>query len=216
MSDMPGSKEHFFHSKAQKARVLKAKALDEIRFFRSWIESPLKVGAVSPSGPLLAAKMAGYLDNPTLSRVVELGPGTGVVTKAILARGVPQQNLAVIEYSDSFCRLLDKRYPAMSVMCGDAYAIDDVLAANGWSVDGNDRLDGIVSSLPLFTRPEEERQELVKRSLALLKPGAPFIQFSYALVPPVKPVPGQFSLEVSGWVWKNLPPARVFVYRSVH
>lgn len=209
MMERTGSHAQTVRKKVEQVKALKAKALDEVRFFRSWVESPLKTGAVSPSGPLLAAKMASYLDAAPGAHVVELGPGTGVVTRAILERGISRKNLVAVEYSHEFCELLHSRYPGMSVVQGDAYAIRELF-------EGSQPLDGIVSSLPLFTRPESERLRLIEDALELLKPGAPFIQFSYALVPPVKALAGRFSLTKSDWIWKNLPPARVWVYRKVH
>ncbi|MEJ8475101.1 class I SAM-dependent methyltransferase [Roseibium algae] len=216
MMDMLGAQSEAVRKKVRKVKSLKVKALDEVRFFRSWVESPLKTGAVSPSGPLLVTKMASYLDPKPGAHFVELGPGTGVVTKAIFDRGIPSDDLISIEYSEDFCQLLKSRFPGLNVVQGDAYALKDILsdgAAAGFAKDG---LDGIVSSLPLFTRPESERRRFLHDALEVLKPGAPFIQFSYALVPPVKPEPGVFSLSKSDWIWKNLPPARVWVYRRVH
>lgn len=216
MMDMSGSHSRTVRAKVRKVKELKAKALDEVRFFRSWVENPLKTGAVSPSGPLLAAKMASYITPDHGAHFVELGPGTGVVTKAIFDRGIGHKDLISVEYSENFCRLLRARFPGLKVVQGDAYALKDLLSegpAHGFAKGG---LNGIVSSLPLFTRPEEDRRRFVLDALSLLKPGAPLIQFSYALVPPVKADPAAFSLTKSEWIWKNLPPARVWVYRSAH
>ncbi len=216
MMDMSGSHSQAVRAKVRKVKELKAKALDEVRFFRSWVENPLKVGAVSPSGPLLAAKMASYITPEHGAHFVELGPGTGVVTKAIFDRGISHKDLISVEYSENFCRLLSARFPGLNVIQGDAYALKDLLSdgpASGFAKGG---LSGIVSSLPLFTRPEDERRRFVLDALSLLKPGAPLVQFSYALVPPVKADPVAFSLTKSDWIWKNLPPARVWVYRSAH
>jgi len=205
-------------AKVRKVRALKAKALDEVRFLKTWIEHPLKTGAVSPSGPALAARMASYLDVVPGARFVELGPGTGVVTRAIFERGVSQKNLTVLEYSSEFCKLLHSRYPGLDVLEGDAYALTAEIEAHfAVPAGGLDaRLDGIVSSLPLLTRPEPVRHALLEEAIALLKPGAPFIQFSYGVFPPVRPGCGTISVTPSEWIWKNLPPARVWVYRKIH
>ncbi|MBD8878643.1 class I SAM-dependent methyltransferase [Roseibium polysiphoniae] len=216
MMDLPGTHGDAVLSKLRKVKELKTKALDEVRFLRTWVESPLKTGAVSPSGPLLAEKMASFITPEPGAHFVELGPGTGVVTKAILDRGVPPQNLVSIEYSDDFYRLLRKRFPDLNVIQGDAYALGTIFSEGDGSDFAKDGLDGIVSSLPLFSRSEEARECFVLDALKLLKPGAPLVQFSYALVPPVKPRAGMFSLTKSEWIWKNLPPARVWVYRRVH
>jgi phosphatidylethanolamine/phosphatidyl-N-methylethanolamine N-methyltransferase len=130
------------------------------------------------------------------------------------------QHLNLIEYSPEFCELLSLRYPGLPVLQGDAYALAETLKAPGGFLSGagekDHSLDGIVSSLPLLTRPEPVRRALLEDAFRLLKPGAPFIQFSYGLVAPVKPVSRAVSIYSSEWVWKNLPPARVWVYRKGH
>jgi phosphatidylethanolamine/phosphatidyl-N-methylethanolamine N-methyltransferase len=206
--------------KINKANAVRAKVLDEVKFFRSWAQNPLRTGAVTPSGPELAAKMASYLAPRPHSRVVELGPGTGVVTKALFDRGFSHQHLNLIEYSPDFCELLSLRYPGLSVLQGDAYALGETLKEpGGFLADEEDKthsLDGIVSSLPLLTRPEAVRRALLKDAFEMLKPGAPFIQFSYGLVAPVKQINRAVTVYSSEWIWKNLPPARVWVYRKGH
>ncbi|MCX2724483.1 class I SAM-dependent methyltransferase [Roseibium salinum] len=214
-----GNRGDILREKLNRANAVRTKVLDEVKFIRSWAQNPLRTGALTPSGPDLAAKMASFLTPRPHSRVVELGPGTGVVTKAILDRGFSRQQLNLVEYSQDFCELLDLRYPGISVLQGDAYSLRRSLSAAGGFLaddeDGNHGLDGIVSSLPLLTRPESVRNLLLEEAFQLLKPGAPFIQFSYGLLAPVKPVRG-VSVHSSEWVWKNLPPARVWVYRKGH
>lgn len=190
--------------------VVRAKAQDEFRFFRTWVENPLKTGAVSPSGPDLARCMASFLHPEKGAPVVELGPGTGVVTQAILQRGVLPTDLKLVEYSGDFCRLLRGRFAGVEVHQGDAYGLDKALETLSLSPG---TLGGIVSSLPLLTRPEIERSALLEAAMEALAPGAAVIQFSYGLTPPVRPKGPAVSMSVSGWVWRNLPPARVYVYR---
>lgn len=209
-----------FREKLDKANAVRARVLDDMKFIRSWAQNPLRTGAVAPSGQDLAAKMASYLTPRPQARVVELGPGTGVVTKALFDRGFTHKHLNLIEYSEDFCELLSLRYPGLPVHQADAYSMTDALKNPGGffaqAVQANHRLDGIVSSLPLLTRPEAVRRALLDEALGLLKPGAPFIQFSYGLVAPVKPGSRAVSVYSSEWIWKNLPPARVWVYRKGH
>ncbi|MDJ0930895.1 methyltransferase domain-containing protein [Breoghania sp.] len=197
------------HRVAVRAKRFSSKILDEARFFRTWVESPLKIGAVSPSGPALSRLMAGEAEPQRAGAILELGPGTGVVTKALVDRGIDTNRLIALEYNADFCQLLRRRFPAISVVQGDAYALRETL---GDAKSGS--LASIISSLPLFTRPLLQRRELLLEALDLLEPGAPFIQFSYALVPPVPAEKGLFTVERSPWVLMNLPPARVWVYRK--
>jgi len=187
---------------------VKRRLPDEMRFLKNWLGNPLRTGAVAPSGPQLAALMASLLDSDLPGPVIELGPGTGVVTSAILARGIGADRLVSIEYNPDFCSLLRERFPGVTFVQGDAYAIGKTLAGIAEAP-----LAGVVSSLPLFTRPPAERLALINEALDLLAPGAPFIQFSYALVPPVPAGAGDFEITRSNWVLRNLPPARVWTYR---
>lgn len=186
-----------------------AKIRDEARFVRQWLGNPRSIGAITPSGPDLARAMAAFLDPASDGRVVELGPGTGVVTDAILKRGIDPQKLTSIEYCVDFARLLTERFPGVQIVRGDAYDLEASLEADM----GN--LVGIVSSLPLLTSPYEKRRALIVDALNRLAPGAPFIQFSYALVPPVKAESGLFTVSKTSWILNNVPPARVWVYRKV-
>jgi phosphatidylethanolamine/phosphatidyl-N-methylethanolamine N-methyltransferase len=191
------------------AEVKQAKIDDDARFLKSWLDNPLKTGAVSPSSKALAKKMASYVDPSLPGPVIELGPGTGPVTDALIARGVTEDRLVLIEFNPEFCVLLKKRYPGATVIEGDAYALGRTLM---------DRLEApaaaLMSSLPLFTRPEKLRLALLREAFGLMRPGAPFIQFTYAAVSPMPKKAGGFDSHVSPRVWLNLPPACVWVYRQ--
>ena len=182
---------------------------DEVRFLRSWIEKPLHMGAVMPSGRVLARTMAQYVDIDSDGPVIELGPGTGAITNALIAHGVDQKRLVLVEYNPSFCVLLRDRYPQATVVQGDAYALRDSL----WNVL-TAPASAVVSGLPLVTKPMLTRLKLIRDAFAALAPGSPFVQFTYSVAPPIpKSLPG-VSTEASERIWMNLPPARVWVYRK--
>jgi phosphatidylethanolamine/phosphatidyl-N-methylethanolamine N-methyltransferase len=105
--------------------------------------------------------------------------------------------------------LLRDRYPQARVVQGDAYRLRDslrhVLAQPA---------SAVVSGLPLVTKPMQIRLKLIRDAFLALAPGAPFVQFTYSVAPPIpKSLPG-VSTEASERVWMNLPPARVWVYRK--
>lgn len=191
------------------ARKLGALVADEVRFIRTWMEKPLTTGAVSPSGRALARAMAARIDPTWNGTVVELGPGTGAVTAALLERGVPPARLAAVEFNPSFADHLQKRFPGVTVIEGDAYALRRTVELRGIGP-----VAAVISSLPLFTRPPLQRHDLVSQAMDMLEPGRPFVQFSYAMVPPVPAETGRWTLDVSDWILKNLPPARVWTYRK--
>src|SRR5579864_8176667 len=100
---------------------------DEMQFIRSWIEKPLSTGAVMPSSKALARTMARYVDPQSSGPVIELGPGTGPVTEALVQHGVDPARLVLVEFNPSFCRLLRTRYPQATVVQGDAYRLRRLL-----------------------------------------------------------------------------------------
>jgi phosphatidylethanolamine/phosphatidyl-N-methylethanolamine N-methyltransferase len=181
---------------------------DEFRFIRSWIEKPLAIGAVTPSGRALARTMAAYVDPTVPGPIVELGPGTGPVTQALVAQGIDPARLVLVEFNPAFCRLLRQRYPTAMVVQGDAYGLKRLLA-------GLLRRPAaaVVSGLPLFTKPPQTRLRLLYEAFGLMLPGAPFVQFTYHAVPPIPKALDRVRSEASERVWMNIPPARVWVYR---
>ena len=186
----------------------RARLDDEVRFIRTWIEKPLSIGAVTPSSRVLARAMASYVDPHSQGPVIELGPGTGPVTEALVAQGIDPARLILLEYDPHFCRLLRERYPTATVVQGDAYSLKRVLGA---------RLPApaaaVVSGLPLITKPVKSRLKLIYEAFALMLPGAPFVQFTYATVPPIPKALDRVRAEASDRIWMNIPPARIWVYR---
>ena len=182
---------------------------DEVRFLRSWIEKPLHMGAVMPSSKVLARTMAQFVDPQADGPIIELGPGTGAITNALIERGVDPARLVLVEYSPSFCALLRDRYPTATVVQGDAYALRDSL----WQVL-TAPASAIVSGLPLVTKPMRQRIKLLREAQALAQPGAPFIQFTYSVAPPIPKSLSGVSTQASERIWLNIPPARVWVYRK--
>jgi phosphatidylethanolamine/phosphatidyl-N-methylethanolamine N-methyltransferase len=181
---------------------------DEVRFIRSWIERPLSVGAVTPSGKLLARTMARYVDPESDGPVVELGPGTGPVTEALVQAGVAPSRLVLVEFNPTFCRILRSRYPDATLVQGDAYSMRRLLETLLLQPAA-----AVVSGLPLVTKPIRMRLRLIRDAFDLMLPGAPFVQFTYSVASPLPRRLGGFTVEASERIWMNLPPARVWVYR---
>lgn len=191
-------------------RLEKALRLDdEVHFLRSWIEKPLATGAVMPSGRFLARAMARYVDPTADGPVIELGPGTGPVTAALVKQGVDPSRLVLVEFNPTFCRLLRTKYPTATVVQGDAYRLHGLLDSLV-----KHPAAAVVSSLPLMTKPLRNRIRLVSEAMDMLAPGAPFVQFTYAMVTPIPKATSGIRAQATELVWMNVPPARVWVYRS--
>lgn len=181
---------------------------DELRFLRTWIARPKIVGAIAPSGPALARSMAAAADVSPPGFVLELGPGTGVVTEALIKRGVAPERIVALEFDSGFCAHLRRRFPGVNVVEGDAFAIDTALPP-----DLRGPFAAVISSLPLVLSPPAARRRLVEDMLARIPPNGTYVQFSYSPKPPVPAVPGIFTAEHGPWIVKNIPPARVWTYR---
>lgn len=190
------------------------KLADEARFIKAWFDNPSLTGAVSPSGRSLARYMAMQVDPASAGPVIELGPGTGPVTQALIERGIDEARLIMVEYDPDFCALLAARYPRATIVQGDAYALAKTLEGRVAAPAA-----AVVSSLPLLLRSEPERLALLADAFALMQPGAPLVQFTYGLKSPV-PRSGaggaaHFQSRRSRPIWLNLPPAHVWVYRQL-
>jgi phosphatidylethanolamine/phosphatidyl-N-methylethanolamine N-methyltransferase len=181
---------------------------DEIRFFKGWLNSPKGVGSVTPTSQVLARRMASMIDASTGLPVLELGPGTGVITRAILARGVKPQNLTCIEHSAEFAAVLRRSFRDVTIIEGDAFDLDGALKDGGAT-----RFDCVVSALPLLSFPKAMRAHLMLDLLARLPHGRPVVQFSYGPLSPVPALPGVKARHLD-FVVRNVPPAQIWLYTA--
>ena len=171
-------------------------------FLQGLLLAPRAVCAPTPSGPVLAATMAAEVDLSRRGLVVELGPGSGTVTEALIERGMPQSRLLAVECTPYFARLLQDRYSAARIIEGDAFEFERYLP-------GNAEVAAVICGVPLLNFPVEKRQALITKSLQMC---GRFIQLSYGWVPPIQPLPGM-SLRKQ-IVWRNFPPAHVWTYTA--
>ena len=189
-------------------KVFTGKFNDEFRFFKNWVGSPKTTGSIVPTGPHLARSMASVIRADSGLPVLELGPGTGSITSAILGHGVKPENLYALEYSESFLKKLRSSFPDINLIHGDAFDLDRSLS--GVNVEN---FDAVVSALPLLNFPQDMRIGLIESLLDRIEPGRPVIQFSYGPMSPVLANRGTYSVEHHDWIMRNVPPARVWLYR---
>ena len=181
---------------------------DTLDFMRAWLRDPRSIGAVTPSGPALARLMTMHVS--TLGGpVIELGPGTGVLTRALLARGVLPHRLALIEADPYFAKALSQRYPQTTILRMDAAQL-----GNTEPLFGEERACAVVSGLPLLSMPASQVAAIVQgvfeRQLAA---GGSFYQFTYGLRCPLPATLLQrLNLQAHrvGSALLNLPPAAVY------
>lgn len=181
---------------------------DEIEFFIAWLRRPRRVGSVVPSGRALATAMADCIDVAEPGVVVELGGGTGNITRAILDAGVRPSDLVVVEREAALCAVIRTRFPGIRVLRADARRLRALLEAEGIAP-----VKAVVSSLPLLSMDRREVQPIVAEAFAALAPGGQFLQYTYG---PASPIPPEMRARLgiegarSEWILNNFPPAAVW------
>jgi phosphatidylethanolamine/phosphatidyl-N-methylethanolamine N-methyltransferase len=183
-------------------------------FIKRWLRQPLAMGAVMPSGPLLTRALALTAMREIQGRdghVIELGAGTGQVTKALLAAGIAPDRLALIERDPELVAFLRRHFRDPRIIEGDAARLPKLLAAEGVA-----KVATVVSGLPLLSLPAEVVTGIVHGVFEALPRGAALVQFTYGPAPPI-PKPLRESLHLVGAhgrrIWRNVPPAVVWTFR---
>jgi len=179
-------------------------------FIQECLRKPKQMGAVAPSSPRLAKAMAQWLPHNPHEYVIELGPGTGVVTEALLARGLSPSRLLAIEKSPELAALLQKRFPQIRVIAGDACELDTLLHQH----TGERRAGAVISSLPLRSFPKELEDKVTHKIHEILLPGGCWVQFTYHTFKRWINGSRPFNFHSTHFVLWNLPPARVLRYQK--
>ena len=193
------------------AKKIIAALADSGMFLREWFADPQGTGSVTPSSPKLAAAMARWLPSNPESYVLELGPGTGAVTEALIARGLREDRLVAIERNPKMAHLLRGRFPSAHIITGDAWQLDDLLREHPEPIKS---VGAVISSLPLLNLSPDEAEGLAQKIRTVLEPQGNWVQYSYRIHNRRTRGTSRFHLLASKIVWFNLPPARVNVYRK--
>lgn len=181
-------------------------------FFRQWLKNPLRMAAFSPSGRQLARQMVAELPAGA-RRVVELGGGTGVFTRAMIEHGIAPRDLLVLELNDELYAHLHDTFPDAHVVHGNACELKSVAEHEGYLRDG--LADAAISGLGLLSMTRATQKAILESTFSVLKPNGRLIQFTYG---PSSPVPRELLAELGlqvrrgGFAWWNVPPASVYVY----
>jgi phosphatidylethanolamine/phosphatidyl-N-methylethanolamine N-methyltransferase len=194
---------------ASQAKKLLTALTDTTMFVQEWIANPQGVGAVAPSSPKLAEAMAQWLPEDPESYVLELGPGTGVVTEALFKRGLRQDKLVAIEQNSKMARVLREKFPQSQIITGDAWKLDDLLRRRREPIE---KVGAVISSLPLLNFPAVDAERLADKIRTVLEPEGKWVQFTYRIHRLHPRGTSSFKLHATKVVWFNLPPARVSVF----
>ena len=189
-------------------RKFAAKFDDELTFFKGWIDKPRAVGSIIPTSSVTARRMASVIDTKSGLPILEVGPGTGVITKAILRRGVKPAELYTVEYSHDFVTHLRSNYPEINVIEGDGFNLDDTLG------DMRDAIfDCVVSGVPLLNFPVARRAAYLESLLKRIPHGRPVVQLTYGPKSPIPPGLGDYTVEHFHFIIRNIPPTQLWLYR---
>jgi phosphatidylethanolamine/phosphatidyl-N-methylethanolamine N-methyltransferase len=190
-------------------QVLERRFGDEKRFFKVWLDNIRHVGTPLPTSSWTGKSMASHIDLASPLPVLELGPGTGPVTREILNRGISPSRLIAVEYSDAFVSLLQDRHPQIRILQGDAFNLVGALADGGKT-----RFDTIISGIPLLNFPPEKRVDYVQSMLDRMAPGRPLVQITYGPLCPAPNIPG-VRAHRADVVFRNLPPSHIWTFRRI-
>ncbi|MCA0919868.1 class I SAM-dependent methyltransferase [Pseudooceanicola nanhaiensis] len=180
-------------------------ASDFAVFLGEMMRRPKEVSAIAPSSQAVARMMTAGVEQVS-GPIVEIGPGTGSFTRAILDRGVAPERLILMEMNPRFCETLREKFPGVTVLNRPAQEIESLGLAH---------IGSVISGVPVLARPQIQR-EVVGRAFKVMAPGGVFVQITYS---PNAPIPPEVQAELGvratkrGTVWANLPPARVFEFR---
>ena len=206
------------HDKPKRGRAIalpqgefRTRATEYLDFLAAWVKKPRQTASVVPSSRYLACLMVNHID-PLDGRVIELGGGTGVFTRAILQTGLAPEKLEVVEINPAFARGLRRHFPHVSVLETPAQIVSTVAAGEPGEYQT------VISGLPLLAMDRHMHADILSEAFRMLRPGGSFIQFTYSTRPPVsRDVLHALDLDVArvGQTVRNFPPATVFRFHRL-
>jgi phosphatidylethanolamine/phosphatidyl-N-methylethanolamine N-methyltransferase len=192
----------------QQFKQWKSRPKNFMVFLHAWMNNPRSIGAILPSSRYLAREMAMQVNVDRPGFVIELGPGTGVVTAALIQRGVDPSRIIALENDAELVKVLKQRFPRIAVRYADACQLQKVL---GPAIP----ITAVVSSLPLRSLPKQKVVQMVEGLARILPKDVPFVQFTYSFFGPLSALK-QFKRQYGKRVWRNFPPAKVEVFKADH
>lgn len=185
---------------------------DELKFFKGWIDRPRAVGSIVPTSSVTARKMASVINTSSGLPVLEVGPGTGIITKYILKHGVNPHDLYCVEYSADFVSHLRRQFPEVNVVEGDAFNLGDTFET-ALGDKSPTRFDSVISGVPLLNFPVAQRVKYLESLLDRLPEGRPVVQLTYGPKSPIPPGLGDYTVEHFNFILRNIPPTQLWIYR---
>ncbi|MFN6953303.1 MAG: class I SAM-dependent methyltransferase [Acetobacteraceae bacterium] len=190
--------------------VQESKVTNAGLFFRRWLANPLQMGSIIPSSRTLCERIARHVERADDEYVLELGAGTGVVTRAMLDRGIPPGKIIVVEIVPEMAEHLRRVLPGVNVICGDAFAVKDSLMPE-WI----HKIGTAICGIPLVMLPLAQQQKFVD-AVEAVAPGKGFLLLTYCITSPLPYRKLGLDAKRLEWTPMNFPPASVWRYTPQH
>ena len=175
-------------------------------FLRRWLANPLQMGSIVPSSPALCRRVVDQVRRAPDEWVIELGAGTGVISRALLAGGVPPERITVVEIVPDMARHLAETLPGVNVIAGDARSLPDLIPGNR-----HGRIGTVVCGIPLVLLPVAEQRRFID-AMQAVAPGRGFLHYSYCVTSPLPERKHGLVATREAWTPLNFPPASVWRY----
>jgi phosphatidylethanolamine/phosphatidyl-N-methylethanolamine N-methyltransferase len=176
-------------------------------FFRRWMANPLQMGSIIPSSPSLCRRIAALVTRAEDEVVVELGAGTGVVSRALIAAGVPPERLVVLEIVPDMAAHLRRVLPGATVITGDAFELPRMLPSR-W----HGKVGTAICGIPLVLLPLAQQRRFVE-AVEAVAPGRGFLLYTYCITSPLPYRTLGLTARREAWTPLNFPPASVWRYQ---
>jgi phosphatidylethanolamine/phosphatidyl-N-methylethanolamine N-methyltransferase len=194
---------------------IKLRRRENMLFFKRWLKHPFQMGTLAPITPALARLAASFITNPS-DLVVEIGAGTGRLTRSLLAYGVKPENLVLVELDPEFCVFLREslrnipecKNSMPHIIEGDAGRLSEIIPQSFCG-----QVSTIVSAIPFMYLPESVREKIIESSFKVLKPKGPILHVTYNPKSPLA-FKQELKQERVGKLWLNFPPGFVWKYQQ--
>jgi len=199
-------------SKNDQLAELVARAEGPLLFWGRSLQNFRQVCSLFPSSPFVGRAMSWAIAERPAARVVELGAGTGAVTRQLMNNGVPMEDLSVLEIDSKLGVHLRRTFPDLDVIIAPAQEL-----AGLWRDRNGPPVGAIVSTMPMRLFSKKAILSIMRNALSVLEPGGVFVQFTYRQSSPVpERICRLVGVEGERYcrVWINMPPAGIWVYRK--
>lgn len=179
---------------------------DTALFFRRWLSNPLQMGSIIPSSPKLGALIAKQIDKRSSSFILELGAGTGAITKSLINSGISPGRIAVVEIVPEMADHLRAKFPQTKVLQADAFNLPVQLLKNTAPEIGT-----VICGIPLVLLSEARQRQFIQQ-VEEVAPGRGFLLYTYCITSPLPYHSLGLEARRLAWTPLNFPPASIWHY----